>query len=129
MIYTRWMVNANREITKHEFFDMLPPLLKQIVSAMAHKKMKQSLWLQGVGRHTEAEIYASGKSDVSALSDYLGIKAYFGGETPASLDTTAYAFLANILIPEIDSPLRQHMLSLRNLPAYCQRMKTRYYPA
>jgi glutathione S-transferase len=80
-----------------------------------------------MGRHSREEIYEIGKADLNAISLWLGDKSFFMGATPTSLDAIAYAFLANILVPPLESPLKDHAISLPNLRAYCERMKTQYY--
>ena len=82
---------------------------------------------QGMGRHSEAEIHAIGCSDVTAVADFLGDRAYMLGDTPSSLDATAYAFLANLLWAPLDTPIRRHAAARPTLEAYCQRMKARYW--
>jgi glutathione S-transferase len=90
--------------------------------------MRKQLHGHGMGRHREADIYAIGQRDITALADFLGDKPYFLGETPCSLDATAYAFLANLLWVPVESPLKQHARQYPQLEAYCQRMRSRYYP-
>jgi hypothetical protein len=46
---------------------------------------------------------------------------------PMATSVDAIAFLANCLVPPLQSPLKDHGLSLPNLWAYCERMKKKYY--
>jgi glutathione S-transferase len=91
------------------------------------KGVRKALYLQGIGRHSRDEIYEIGKADLSALSTWLGGKPYFMGDVASSLDAIAYAFLANILVPPFDSPLKSHAMSLGNLWPYCERMREQLY--
>jgi glutathione S-transferase len=91
--------------------------------------MRRHLYGHGLGRHTTAEIQAMAVADIDALADFLGTKPYFLGERPTSLDAAAYAHLANLLAPPIDSPARRRALDRSNLVAYCERMKAAYYAA
>ena len=75
-----------------------------------------------MGRHNKDDIYALGNADLSALSNWLGDKSFFMGDGVTSLDATAYAFLANILVPPLDTPIKTHAKSLGNLWPYCERM-------
>ena len=127
MLYSRWMEDAIWLEVRKQFFDTLPPGLKQIVSGHVRGGVRKALYLQGTGRHNRDDIYALGKADLSALSTWLGRKLYFMGDTASSLDATAYAFLANILVPPFDSPLKTHAISLGNLSPYCERMREQYY--
>jgi hypothetical protein len=47
--------------------------------------------------------------------------------TATSVDAIVYSFLAKCLVPPLQSPLKDHGLSLPNLWAYCERMKKKYY--
>jgi glutathione S-transferase len=73
------------------------------------------------------EIYDIGKADLTAVSVWLGEKPFFMGATATSVDAIAYSFLANIIVPPLKSPLKDHGMSLPNLSAYCERMKNKYY--
>lgn len=126
-IYDRWAVDAHWALTKPAFFSGLPPLWRQIVPEIARKALLRQLHGHGMGRHSGEEIYAAGKTDLTALADFLGDKAFFLGERPTSLDATAYAFLANILWAPIESPLKAHAQILTNLEPYCRRMQVRYF--
>jgi glutathione S-transferase len=80
-----------------------------------------------MGRQTEAEIYLLGRQDLDTLSDYLGEKPWFMGEKPTTLDASAFGILANILWCPIQSPLKEHLNTLTNLTAFCERVRERYY--
>ena len=91
-------------------------------------------WVEGTpeqgfqSRFTPQEIYRIGKTDISALSNFLADKPFFMGAQPTSLDASAYASLANLLWAPTRSPLTAHAESLPNLAAYCARMKARSWP-
>ncbi len=127
-MYSRWMEEGAWNTIRPFFFGHLPPLLRQLIPALARRGVRKSLWMQGTGRHSREEIYAIGNSDLTALSAFLGDKPYLLGDTPTSIDAIAHAFVANTLIPPLDSPLKQHLLSLPNLNAYCERMTRQFYP-
>ncbi len=126
-VYDRWAVDENWALTKPAFFGALPPAVRDLVAALARRGQRRALHGQGVGRHGRDDVYALGRTDLTALADYLGTKPYFLGSEPTSLDATAYAFLANLLWVPIDSPLTRHARALDNLVAYTGRMKQRYY--
>ncbi len=126
-VYDRWAVDENWALTKPAFFGALPPAVRDLVAALARRGQLRALHGQGVGRHGRDDVYALGRTDLTALADYLGTKPYFLGSEPTTLDATAYAFLANLLWVPIDSPLTRHTRALDNLVAYAGRMKQRYY--
>jgi glutathione S-transferase len=126
-LHTRWIEESIYLETRKQFFADVPPVMRELIAARVRKQIRRDLVGQGMGRHSRDEIYLIGKADLNAVSVWLGDKPFMMGATPTSLDTIAYAFLANILVPPLESPLKDHGLSLPNLPAYCERMNTRYY--
>ena len=129
MLYFRWVDPQGWQITNKIFFVQLPFYLKIFLPNQVQKYMKKMLYCQGIGRHNAAEIYQFAVNDLNALSILLGTKKYFLGEQPASIDATAYGFLANIFFAPFELPIKKYALSLTNLAEYCQRMKEKYYPA
>lgn len=127
VVYSRWIEDVGYETVKAAAFAKFKFPLRQIVPVMARRGLRKELHGQGTGRHSREEIYAIGCRDVIALSELLGDQAYFLGDEPASIDATAYGFMANLLWVPIDLPIRQQAQKLPNLEAYCQRMKARYF--
>lgn len=63
VVYSRWMDEPSwAQVIKPAFFGMLPPVM------LAKRKIKQPLWLQGVGRHSREEIYRLARDDLSAIA-------------------------------------------------------------
>lgn len=126
--YTRWIEPAGFALMREVFFSRLPWPLRRIVPPLARRAVQKELWGHGLGRHSRDEIMAIGQADVDAIAVFLGDKTYFLGESPTSLDATAYAFLANILWAPVDSPIRRHAQVRPRLEAYCRRLQARYWP-
>jgi glutathione S-transferase len=127
VLYCRWIEDSIWPETRKIFFGTMPPFVSIVVSGWVKYKIRNALFRQGIGRHSREEIYEIGRADLSALSILLGEKPYFMGNIPTSVDATAYSFLANILVPPLNSPLKDHGMSLGNLSPYCERMKRQYY--
>jgi glutathione S-transferase len=127
IVYTQWMEDVAWEAYKPVLFGTLAPTEQQMVAAQVRESVRSKLHAQGVGRHSRAEIYDLGKTDLSALSVYLGDKPYCMRDQPTALDATAYAFLSRVLWVPYESALKTHMQTLTNLVAYCHRMRERYY--
>jgi glutathione S-transferase len=128
VVYTRWIEPAGWELTRASFFANLPAALKAIIPPIARRGIRQELHGHGMGRHSPQDIYAIGKRDITAVADFLDGKPYIMGDAPCTLDASAYAFLANLLWVPIKSPLKQHAQQYQQLEAYCQRMRSQYYP-
>ncbi len=91
------------------------------------KTIAKSLHMQGLGRHSQDDLYRIACDDLTALSTFLGDKPYFFGDKPTELDATAYGFLAQILWAPGSRRMREHMVQTGNLPAFCERIKRNFY--
>lgn len=123
MVYSRWMDQRFWPITKQAFFGHIKGLKGYIITKVVWKKMYNQLQEQGMGRHTEAEVYQLGLDDLQALNCLLGTNPYLMGKEPSSVDASFYGFLANILYPPIPTPLQEYVKSQQNFVDYCERMK------
>jgi glutathione S-transferase len=113
--------------TKAQFLAGFPAPLRPLVGRLVRKTVARSLHLQGLGRHSQDEIYRLACDDLTALSTFLGDKPYFFGTSATEIDATAYGFLAQILWAPGSRRAREHLTATRNLPAFCERMKQTYY--
>src|SRR3546814_3830305 len=84
------------DLIKTLFFGKMPLPLRLFVPRMAHKGTQAKLSGQGIGRHTREEIYALGAQDLNAMSEILGDKPFFFGQTPSMADASAYGILVSI---------------------------------
>lgn len=127
LLYVRWQMDAHWPEIREAFFGSLPALLRETIANAARQQVLAELHGHGLGRHTPEEVYALARADLDALSAFLADKPFFMGASPTSLDACAYAFLSNTLWTVPETPIRRHAGTLRNLDAYCARMKERYY--
>lgn len=127
LMYSRWWDEKGWPSFRESVFGHLPFPLKAFVPSLIKKNMKKILHAQGMGRHHAEEVYQAGKADLDALSSFLADKEYFLGKNPTSLDAVAFGFLKNIADDVVDSPLKQHAATLKNLVAYCERMDKRFF--
>ncbi|MEI6802667.1 MAG: glutathione S-transferase family protein [Burkholderiales bacterium] len=128
VVYTRWIEPQGWALTRESFFGQMPAPLKWIVPPLARRGIARELHGQGMGRHSAQEIHAIGMRDLTALADFLGDKRYMMGDAPCSLDAVAYAFLANLLWVPLESALKLHARKFPQFAAYCERMRSQYYP-
>jgi glutathione S-transferase len=77
---------------------------------------------QGIGRYEPEQVYERGMDNLRAVSHALGSRDYAFGSQPRSLDAAIYGFIANIYFYDIDTPLKQCVLSTPNLARHCQRL-------
>jgi len=127
-LFARWgKRDQNWVENKRAIFGALPPVVRTVAPIFVRRQLLRALRGQGMGRHTEAEIYQLGQQDLSTLSDFLGDKPWFMGSRPTSLDASAFGMLANILWCPIESPLKAHLGTLANLVAFSERLRELYY--
>src|SRR5208282_5356053 len=74
---------------------------------------------QGIGRYEPDAVYARGIADLSVLADLVPASGFLFGAKPSSCDAGIYGFIANIYFYEIDTPLKQFLLSRSNLVTHC----------
>jgi len=86
-------------------------------------------WLQGIGRHENAELWEMSFKDLRSLSNLLGTKAYFLGAQPTSVDCTIFGHLAQFLFIDIGFPQKTFMENnCSNLVELVDRMKKDFWP-
>ena len=129
VLYDRWITPKGWTMTGPGFFGSLPWPLRAIVPLVARRGIRAELQGHGMGRHSPEQIHALGVADVDALAVLLGEQEYFLGAKVSSVDAIATAFLANILMVPLETPIKSAAAGHANLVAYCRRMATRYFPA
>ena len=128
IVYLRWQDKAGWKIVKEDFFAKLPSIPRLFVPYLIRKQMLEALTAQGMGRHNKEEIIYIGQKTLESMAELLGENLYFLGDKPTTVDATAFSFLANILFPPIKSPLQEYLQTKEHLTAYCERMKSTFYP-
>lgn len=73
------------------------------------KNLRQMAFGQGMGRHTEAEVYEMGIKDLRAISVHLGNNPFFTGDKVTELDCAMFGMLAQLLWNCPGSPFEQLM--------------------
>jgi glutathione S-transferase len=127
-VYSRWFDEPGWSVIRQPFFAEVWWPMRPFAVALARRRVVRALRAQGTGRHSRNEIYALGSEDMQALSRLLGDDTYFfAANRPTLLDLWAHAFVAEIVAPPIDSPLKTATLALRNLTDHFQRLQARLY--
>lgn len=127
LLYLRWIDDSAWPQTREAFFSKMPAPLRWVVPHLARRSMRKALWAQGTGRHSAADILKRAQGEIDAIAQWMHERPYLMGEQPCSFDATAYAFLANLVEAQTDSPLRPYARQYPPLVAYCERMRQRYY--
>jgi glutathione S-transferase len=125
---SRWLDDDNFAKGPARFFDALPLPLRPILRGLVRRSIEKSLYAQGFGRHSRAEMDALAIRDIDALATLLGGKDFLFGDKPCSADATAMAFVAQLAVPLFESQLRTEAERHANLMAYRDRMMRLYFP-
>lgn len=125
---SRWLDDENFAKGPAHFFDAIPPVMRQLVRMMVRRKVKQTLWLQGMSRYSDEELFTLANHALKSVATLLGEQLYFFGAKPCGLDATAFAFLSCILCPLFNSVLRNAAEQYPNLQAYTNRMMQEFFP-
>lgn len=126
--YARWMMPHNREILKQYFFGSIPFPLNKLIAYVSVKKVRDGLFRQGLGRHSEDEIFEIGTRDLTALADLLGAKPYFFGAKPTTFDAVAYGTLSQMIrMPIFKAPIFDKAKTYQNLVAFTDRFHAEYF--
>jgi glutathione S-transferase len=80
---------------------------------------------QGIGRYEPEQVYARGVENLRVISELIKNDGLvFGGE-PTTVDASIYGFVANIYFYDIDTPLKQYVVSRPSLVRHCEDMHRR----
>ena len=126
--HDRWALPVNGAVTLRAFLPALPAPLIGPALWFAGRKIKRAMHHHGVGRHSREDMYAMGIADIRAVAAQLGGKPFFMGDEPKGIDAVIYAFMAQLLVPDIRSPLNEETRRQANIVAYCERMQARFFP-
>jgi glutathione S-transferase len=80
----------------------------------------QRYYYQGIGRYDPPAAYARGLADLQVLANLIPATGYLHGPKPTSIDAGIYGFIANIYFYDIDTPLKQFVVSHPNLVRHCK---------
>lgn len=128
VLYSRWVDDHNWPIIKNFWFGNMPPVIRSLIPMIALKQTKAALNGHGIGRHNSADIYAFGAQDLAALSQQLGEKQFMFGDSPSSLDATAYPIIANSTVDKLPGPLLDAAKSHANFAPYVERCQKLWFP-
>lgn len=128
LLQARWIDDGNFERGPAQFFSGAPAPVRPLAKALIRRKVAWAIQAQGIGRHSQDELAELGRRDIEALSVLLGDKPYLFGEAPSAADATAFAMVAQTLVSELVSPLREAVAGKPNLLAYRDRLLAAYFP-
>lgn len=127
LVYSRWVKDDTWPQVKEAFFGAMPFPLKFIIPVVVRKGIISALEKQGLGKHTEDEIKIITQQSLQSLSNMLGDRTYFFGESPCTFDATAFAFLSQFINISLSNPFNELARKYDNLVTYCNHIMAKYY--
>ena len=132
LVHCRWLSDYGASIRKKLFAKLFGNLFFPLKHLLVHRvksKIRRDLWSQGIGRHSEQDLYGIAERDLLAVSDILGEKKFLFGEKPCLADAGLFAFIAASAWACPESPFDVLLKSkAKNLESHARRMKELYYP-
>jgi len=110
------------------FFNRMPEGMRERARQDTRERVKATLYAQGLGRHSPAEIADLGSRSLGALAAIIGDKPYLMGPEPCGADATAFAYAVSVLTSFFSGPLRDAACLYPNLLSYTGRLMQQYYP-
>ena len=132
LLFMRWATDDGWTVFEPTLKDMLgkmgvPGLMKGMIAKSARKQVIGRTARQGIGRAPRAEVVGACNHIVDSLCEALGDSPYMWGDKPTTYDATTYAFAAGALCPAFDNEVRKHAASKKNLVAYEERLREKYW--
>jgi glutathione S-transferase len=125
--YSKWADDKGFKIYAAELFAGMPDEQLKTIPDMVRKRVLSKFHAQGIGRHSNEEVYALGVQDVTCFSELLGDRLFLLGESPSSYDASAFGIIGNLKDGPFESPVRDVARSTKNVADYIDRIRQRYF--
>lgn len=80
VVASRWLDDQWFEVVKRDFFGALPWPLRGALPLVARRRMRQTYYLHGLGRHTLEEQRAFARRDLDALTAQVAAQEYIASD-------------------------------------------------
>jgi glutathione S-transferase len=123
MSYSRWKDDLYWPLFRDAILRTHPGVTAESLETAREYNFKR-YHFQGIGRYDPDAAYARGIADLQVLANLLPASGFLFGEKPSSIDAGIYGFTANIYFYDIDTPLKEFLLSRPNVILHCQSLHT-----
>jgi glutathione S-transferase len=127
LVYSRWIDDRCWPVVREKFLENIGFPLSLVLPNLVRSSVRKSLTGQGLGRHTQEEIYAFAALGVRHLAQLLGDQDYFFGNSISRADLSAFPFLYNQIHFEIETETGAAVREHKNLIDYVERIVALYY--
>ncbi len=119
MSYSRWKDERFWPLFRDALLKQHPGLTEDGLRK-AREFNFQRYHFQGIGRYAPEAAYARGLGDLQVLAHLVQSRDYVHGPEPTGIDAAIYGFIANVYFYEIETPLKEFVLSSKNLVQHCK---------
>ncbi len=119
MSYSRWKDDRYWPLFQDAILQTHPDVMVESLETARQYNFKR-YHFQGIGRYDPDAAYARGIADLQLLANLLPASGFLFGAKPSSIDAAIYGFTANIYFYDIDTPLKEFLLSQSNVVLHCQ---------
>lgn len=129
LFYYRFFSPDYAMYTRMQLFGSFSWPLRYVIFYFIQRRCRGDVWSQGIGRHSEQDVYGIAKRDLLAASAVLGEKKFLFGDKPCLADAVLFAFIACATWNCPQSPFAElTKTKATNLERHAQQMKDLYYP-
>ncbi|KAL7753212.1 hypothetical protein RI367_000987 [Sorochytrium milnesiophthora] len=129
IVYTRWVIPENQQLTSDSFFHDLPLPMKTLLSLYFRRHIKKTMLVTGMGRHSREDLVVLATAWVNSIAMQLGDKPFLFGSKPSVADASVYGVLKVASEPKYAwDPVGEAVRSHPNLTRYVQRVTNEYFP-
>lgn len=130
IVRERWCIDANYYVLVEELFGHVPWPIRPVLGWWLRRSIRNTLWMQGVGRHNDTEAQALLAKAVDDLdAKFENGRTYFhGGDQPSEIDIIIFAFLVNALACEVNPFFNRCVLAKPSLIAFTKHMTLKLFP-
>ena len=118
MSYSRWQDERFWPLFRDALLKQHPSLTEAGLRK-AREFNFQRYYFQGIGRYAPDAAYARGLADLQVLANLTPTTGCVHGPKPTSIDAGIYGFIANIYFYEIETPLKQFVVSHESIVHHC----------
>ncbi|MCB1332457.1 MAG: glutathione S-transferase family protein [Roseivivax sp.] len=128
LVHDRWLDPDCWPHIRQELFGAMPLPMRLVVPGLVRRKLRRTLRLQGTGQFSPADRLERLRSDLSALRETLGDRAFLFGDRPTAADATAVPMLRMLRDLPAETALRRAVRQHSALMAYVERGTRAMYP-
>jgi glutathione S-transferase len=123
-VASRWLDDDWFPHVVDGFFHIAPALVRPLVARAARRQVRQTLHLQGLGRHTLEEQRGFLERDLQALQDAVPDSGFLFGDEPCIFDFTVAGMMAGAFDNQPPTWASTMVQDYQRLRAYTERVQT-----